>query len=93
MPQESARQKKDKTNVASKGSNGMVDLMLDPSITSSVAISYPILEKILMQMQRDVTQKGTSDEEMLRAIKGIQMVDDVLKLFRAEGEIDIKQGN
>lgn len=70
-------------------SNEMKALLLDTSITTSIAKSYPDWEKIAAQVQRDISVKG-DDEETLQVIKGLKRIFETALLFKTEGEHDIK---
>lgn len=81
--------KKKVLHISTDCSNEMKDLLLDPQITKDLALSYPSVERILLQTQRDITKTG-NDEEILQVIKGLKIIDNVLKLFAAEGKHDLK---
>jgi hypothetical protein len=81
--------KKKGLRVTTACSNEMKDLLLQPGITKDIAQCYPSVEKVMLQVQRDITS-GNNDEEILQVIKGLKKIDNVLKLFAAEGEHDLR---
>lgn len=81
--------KKKALHISTACSNEMKDLLLHPSITKDIAQCYPSFEKVMLQVQRDITS-GNNDEEILQVIKGLKKLDNVLKLFAAEGEHDLR---
>lgn len=73
-------------------SNGMKALLKEPENVRQILMAYPLLERILLQAQRDLNNnKDKSDEELLRGFKGISMVDDVFRLFVHVGEALVEQ--
>ena len=80
---------KTQLRIQSQCSNEMKALLLQPSITKDIAQCYTSVEKVMLQVQRDVTS-GHNDEEILQVIKGLKKLDNVLKLFAAEGNHDLR---
>lgn len=81
--------KKKQLHVQTNCSNEMKALLLQPGITKDIAQCYDSVEKVMLQVQRDVTS-GNNDEEILQVIKGLKKLDNVLKLFAAEGSHDLR---
>jgi len=85
----SATSKKTQLHIKTDCSNEMKALLLQPEVTKDLARCYGSVEKIMLQVQRD-TVVGHNDEEILQVIKGLKKLDNVLKLFAAEGAHDLR---
>ncbi len=81
----------DKTSIHVKTdcSNEMKALLLQSRITKDIASSYPSMEQVMLQVQRDTVATG-NDEEILQVIKGLKKLDNVLKMFAVEGKNDLR---
>lgn len=80
---------KDKIRINVDASNGLKALLMDSDITITVAKAYPAVERVFLQLQRDLTEK-LDDETTLQVLKGLSKLDNTLKLFRAEGNLDLE---
>jgi hypothetical protein len=89
MQPDTTPSKKKVLYVSTNCSNELKDLLLRPQVTKDIALSYDSIEKVMLQVQRDTVATG-NDEEILQVIKGLKKIDNVLKLFAAEGRYDLK---
>lgn len=91
MANESTLPKKDKilTSV-SNPSKGMQDLLLDPYTTRPLFSAAPAIDRVLLQVQRDLASKNLSDEELGAYVKAINAVGNTFIRFRDEGEAEYK---
>ena len=80
---------KTSTHISVDCSNGLKALLLNPKTTIAVAAAYPQIEQIFFQVQRDLAIKN-DDELTLQVTKGLGHIDNILKLFQAEGGLDLK---
>ena len=89
MHPDTTQPKKKVLHISTNCSNELKDLLLRPQVTKDIAMSYDSVEKVMLQVQRDTVASG-NDEEILQVIKGLKKIDNVLKLFAAEGKHDLK---
>lgn len=82
-------ERKTKLHTSVKASNGLKFLLMDPNVTASIAASFDDIEKIVLQIQRDVAKEG-DDEKTLQVVKGTNAITEALLLFKVEGEADIR---
>lgn len=82
-------QLKKRLHVNTSCSNELKALLLQPQVTKDIAQCYASVEKVLLQVQRDIISNG-NDEEILQVIKGLKSIDNVLKLFATEGAHDLQ---
>lgn len=89
MPIQPVPDKSDR-KIDKPASRGMRELLLDSSITKSIARSFDRYELVLLQVQRDLAEKG-DDDLTLQTLKGLGAITETLKLFQAEGLMDIAE--
>lgn len=68
----------------------MADLLEQPHICKGVSRLFPEIQKILMQIQLDVTTEENRDS-VGPTILGIKHVHDIFSVFKAKGDLLIKQ--
>lgn len=70
----------------------MSELLTDKSCCKSIASNYPDIERVLFQIQLDITTEENRDVvgPTLLALKHIQ---DIFLLFRSRGDAVIQQEN
>ena len=80
---------KEQIHINVEASNGLKALLLDSDITTTIAKAYDSVERVFLQVQRDLAEK-LDDDTTLQILKGLAKLDNTLKLFKAEGEQDIR---
>lgn len=66
-------------------SQGMKAILKDPDIAVAIAKNYGAFERVMLQMQLDLSIKG-DDEETLQVTKGNRHLQNTLLLFKAQGD-------
>lgn len=83
MPEE-----KEELHCAVQASNGLKNLLMDTDITTAIAAAYPAVEKVMLQIQRDVSALN-DDDLLVQVAKGLRRIDETLLLFWKEGQEDL----
>ena len=70
----------------------MLELLEEGHICKTVSRAFPDLQKILFQIQLDITNEENRDK-IGPTILGLKHVHEMLLVFRAKGDLLIKQEN
>jgi hypothetical protein len=74
------------------GTNGLKSLLAAKGVAPDMAVSKEAMERVLQQLQRDISaDKDLSAEEGWAIVKAIRLVHDYTLLFSVKGEAVLKQ--
>lgn len=68
------------------------ELLNDPVLTRSIAMSHKDVERVLIQAALDTVSEGNV-ETVAPTLLGIKHVQDILLLFKAKGDVIISKEN